>query len=288
VDKGAPVSDEERETRYLAVDAAEFDKLINETQALLADFPQDKQYLLTRWLSLRLAMTVIAATKGSTMDSQAQITLLLKSIESLQSMTERTETEHVDWYGPDGVKRHPDWCRECRVDKLMHSVKLALAELERHIDGPETPPALANVCRRVARLLTSYKGWHAPVQWENAGLREVRALVEQYLKLDTVDDRYPWVSTIEGLRVLLGDVRAMHKTIERRGRWLAEARERLNAGAEQPVTNRSLDGTGVMLERGAVLSVDNGGITELYTITDVQPVAGSLVGATTVSLQRVD
>lgn len=263
------MNDEERETRYLAVDGANFDELIEQTQALLTESPEDKQHLLTRWLSLRVGMTQVAAVPGSTQDSQAQITALLKTIESLQGTAERMQTEHVDWHGPDGALHHPDWCRECRIDKIMYGVRCALEELERHIDQPGTPPEVSNVCRRVARLLTEYKGWHAPVEWETAGLREVRSLVERYVKLDDIGQRFPWVSTIEGLNVLLGDVRSMHKTIERRGRWLAEAKRRL-AETGRPVVNDDLNGTGTRLERGAVLAVERDGVTTLYTITDVR------------------
>jgi hypothetical protein len=271
VDDGAPVSDEERETRYLAVDGASFDELVEQTQALLTEFPEDKQYLLTRWLSLRVAMTVIAATVGSTQDSQAQITALLKTIDSLQAMAGRMETDHIDWIDTDGKVYHPDWCRECRVDKIMHSVRQALEYLNQRIDEPETPADVVNACRRVARLLTSHRGWHAPVEWESAGLREVRTLVEQYVKLDDVGKRYPWISTIDGLKVLLDDIRAMHKTIERRGRWLAEAKQRL-AEAGQPVTNTDLDGTSIPLVHGAVLTLDNGGVVAKYRITGIQEI----------------
>lgn len=258
------------ETRYIAVDGAGFDKLIAETHSLLARLPEDPRSLLTRWLSLRLSMTVIATLPGSTVDSQAQITELLTRTESLQKAVERFETEHVDFIGPDGEKFHPDWCRECRVDRIMSGVTRALAELELHLDGPDTPAALANVCRRVARYLTDYRSWRAPVQWETAGLQQVRELIDQYVKLETVDSRYSWVSTIEGLRALIGDVRAMHKTIERRGRWLEQAKRRL-AEVGEPVINDDLAGTGIRLERGAVLSVEFDGRTELCTITDVRP-----------------
>lgn len=221
--------EEERETRYLAVDGESFDELIEQTQELLVEFPEDKRYLLTRWLSLRTSMTTIAAIKGSTTDSQAQVTALLTTIDSLQKTLERMETEHVDWRGPDGAKRHPDWCRECRVNRIMSGVNRALAELERHIDQPGTPPDLSNVCRRVARYLTDYRQWHAPVEWETRGLQEVRALIGERVKLDGVDDRFPWVSTIEGVKVLLGDLRAMAKTIERRGLWQRAAEAKLAA-----------------------------------------------------------
>ncbi len=263
------VGDEARETRYLAVDGANLDELVEQTQALLAESPEDRRHLLTRWLSLRLAMTTLTVAVGSTKDSQAQITALLKTIESLQTMAERMQTEHVDWRGPDGALHHPDWCRECRIDKIMHGVRRALEELERHIDQPGTPPDVTNVCRRVARLLTEYKGWHAPVEWESAGLREVRALVEQYVKLDDVGKRYPWISTLEGLRVLLGDLRSMHKTIERRGRWLAEAKRRL-AEANLPVVNDDLDDTSIPLVRGSVLTLERDGVVRKFQITDVR------------------
>lgn len=263
------MSDEERETRYLAVDGANFDQLIEQTRAMLSEFPEDKRYLLTRWLSLQMAMTVITSARGATEDSQAQITALLKTIDSLQTMAGRMETEHVDWTGPDGEKMHPDWCRECRIDRIMFGVKRALEELERHIDQPGTPPEVSNVCRRVARYLTDPKGWHAPIEWESAGLREVREVVEQYVKLDDVGKRFPWVSTIEGVRVLIGDLRAMHKTIERRGRWLAEMRRELaEAGIRDDFRERKP--VGIPLVRGAVLTLDHDGAVERYSITDVR------------------
>lgn len=280
------MSDEERETRYLAVDGQNFDELVEETQRLLDQFSEEKKYLLTRWLSLRMAMTVVAAVKGSTQDSQAQITALLKTIQSMQEYTERFETMHVDWIGPDGKKYHPDWCRECRVSKLMHGVNRALTELERHIEGPEAPE-VANVCRRVARYLTEHRDWHAPVEWEVQGLREVRALVEQYVKLDTVDDQFPWVSTIEGIKILLGDIRSMRKTIERRGRWLTEARTELaNAGLRDDF--RDKPPVGIPLERGAMVSIERDGVTTLYRITDVRPKDGGGMDSVDVSLQQVD
>jgi hypothetical protein len=285
VDDGAPVSEQERETRYLAVDGAEFDQLIEQTRAMLSESSDDKRQLLTRWLSLQMAMTVVALAKGSTEDSQAQITALLKTIDSLQTMAGRMETEHIDWRGPDGEKMHPDWCRECRIDRIMYGVKRALEELERHIDQPGTPPDVSNVCRRVARYLTDPKGWHAPIEWESAGLREVRELVEQYVKLNSVDNRYPWVSTIDGVRTLLGDIRAMQKTIERRGRWLAEAKRRLAVATGQPLTNIALEGTGIQLVRGGMVTIDVDGKAERYRITDVQD-TGPL--SYSVDLERVD
>ena len=280
------MSDEEHETRYLAVDGENFDQLIAETQAMLTAFPADKQHLLTRWLSLRLAMTTIAIVKESTEDSQAQITALLKTVESLQETCGHMETEHVDWFGPDGEKMHPDWCRECRVDRIMYGVNRALAELERHMEAPESPD-LANVCRRVARYLTDYKGWHAPVEWEVKGLREVRELVEEHVGLDSVNNDFPWVSTIEGVKILLGDLRSMHKTIERRGRWLREMRVELaNAGMRDDFRERPP--VGIPLERGAMLSIEKDGVTTLYKITDVRPKDGDGLDSLDITLQRVD
>lgn len=222
------------ETRYLAVNADTFDKLIAETQDLLGR-SADPGGVLARWLSLQMAMTVIAVAPGTTADSQEKITSLLATIESLQGMVQRLETEHVDWIGPDGTKTHPDWCRECRVERILFGVNRALTELERHIDQPGTPADLSNVCRRVARYLTDIRGWHAPVEWESRGLQEVRALVSQYVKLDGVDRKLPWISTIEGVKVLLGDLRSMAKTITRRGaRYQAAEAKLVRLG--QPIT----------------------------------------------------
>lgn len=280
----AVTEEPERETRYLAVDGENFDQLVAETQEMLTAFPADKQHLLTRWLSLRLAMTVISVVKGSTMDSQAQITALLKQVQSLQDTLGRTETEHVDWFGPDGEKMHPDWCRECRVDRIMYGVNRALAELERHIDQPGTPPDVSNICRRVARYLTDPKGWHAPIEWESAGLREAREIIGQYVALEDVGKRYPWVSTIEALKVLVGDVRALHKTVERRGRWLQEMRAELaNAGIRDDFRERPP--VGIPLVRGAVLTLDHGGEVRQFRIADVRE-TGTL--SFSVDLETVD
>lgn len=60
----------------------------------------------------------------------AEITRLRATNESLLAMLERMESQHVTFHGPDGEEYHPDWCRECRVDK----VRAELDDLTRQRD----------------------------------------------------------------------------------------------------------------------------------------------------------
>lgn len=62
---------------------------------------------------------------------RAEIARLRGTNEALLAMLERMETLHVTWFGPDGEEYHPDWCRECRVDK----VAAELADLESQRDA---------------------------------------------------------------------------------------------------------------------------------------------------------
>lgn len=48
----------------------------------------------------------------------AEVQQLRAANASLLAMLERMETLHVTFHGPDGEEYHPDWCRECRVDKV--------------------------------------------------------------------------------------------------------------------------------------------------------------------------
>lgn len=229
-----PQSTEDDETVYLAVNRKTFDQLLERTLDHLRSAP-DPDALLQQWYSLQLAATRIAVAPGTTTDSQAQITELLRINQSLQTTIERMNTQHVTFYGPGGKEMHPEWCPECRMTKVMDGVRKALDELDRHIDQPGTPPDVSNVCRRVARYLTQYQDWSAPVEPESLGLQEVRALISQYVKLDDVDKKYPWVSTIEGVKVLLGDLRSMAKTIKRRGLFYQAAEAKL-IKLGQPIT----------------------------------------------------
>lgn len=229
-----PQSTQDDKTVYLAVGGNAFDELLEATRDYLGSNP-DPEALLQRWLSLQLAATRVAVMAGTTPDSQAQITGLLTTIESLQHVAENMGTEHITWHDMTGVEYHPDWCRECRVTVIMDGVHKALDELERHIDQPGTPADVSNVCRRVARYLTDHTKWKAPVEPETRGMREIRELISVHVKLDGVDD-FPWQSTIAGVEILLGDLRAMAGTIQRRSLWLAAAEAKLVRLGE-PMTN---------------------------------------------------
>lgn len=64
-------------------------------------------------------------------EQDAEIQRLQRTNESLLAMLERMETLHITWRGPGGEEFHPDWCRECRVDK----VRAGLGDLERQRDA---------------------------------------------------------------------------------------------------------------------------------------------------------
>jgi hypothetical protein len=222
----APDADE---TVYLALNRANFAELTEATRNYL-DSNADPEALLRRWLSIQAASTELAVTPGSTKDSQAEITGLLKAIEKLQHLVEGPETRHVTWTGPDGATIHPTWCRECRVTRIMNGVQLALAELRKHTDRPqwESQPETANICRRVERYLTSFNQQPGPVEPENVGLSEIRALIGSRVKVGKgYDDKYPWIPTIEAVHELLGVMDAMDRTIKRRGAWRLAAERKL-------------------------------------------------------------
>jgi hypothetical protein len=76
---------------------------------------------------------------------------LLAANESLLAMLERMETQHVTFSGPSGEEIHPDWCRECRVDKVRASLTRVAREFDslhgRYTVGP------SNALRVVGLLL---------------------------------------------------------------------------------------------------------------------------------------
>lgn len=51
---------------------------------------------------------------------------LIKQVEVLNRIIENMETQHVTWEDAVGNTRHPDWCRECRVDGWVRLVALLL------------------------------------------------------------------------------------------------------------------------------------------------------------------
>lgn len=63
-------------------------------------------------------------------EQDAEIERLRSTNASLLAMLERMETLHVTWHGPDGEEYHPDWCRECRVDKALASRPAIPADAE--------------------------------------------------------------------------------------------------------------------------------------------------------------
>lgn len=61
----------------------------------------------------------LAAVLGHSEPSvDTEIERLRATNASLLAMLERMETLHVTWHGPGGEEFHPEWCRECRVDKV--------------------------------------------------------------------------------------------------------------------------------------------------------------------------
>lgn len=83
---------------------------------------------------------------------------------------ERMETQHVTFFVKDtGEEIHPDWCRECRVDKLraeLDALKVDAVMLpddapeliERTLTNYSSPPPARVAALDLTRLLESWRG----------------------------------------------------------------------------------------------------------------------------------
>lgn len=103
----------------------------------------------------RMADTMLAALPAADLDQALQLMQAWKerrgypvmheqfaqlraTNKSLLAMLERMETQHVTFFGPDGEEFHPDWCRECRVDKAraeLDEVRASCTRVAREFDS---------------------------------------------------------------------------------------------------------------------------------------------------------